>query len=120
MVKSIEYLEFVISDNLIKPARNKVDCVKNFPVPANKMELESFLDLANAYRSLIVNYADEMYLLYELLKNKNKFIWSADRQRQFLKMKKILSGKPVIRIPDLNRKFIVQTDASNLAMGAVL
>lgn len=118
--RSIEYLGFIIADNQIKPSRNKIDCVMNFPVPSSKKELKSFLGLANAYRSLIANYAEETSLLYDLLKNKNKFVWSDKHQSQFEKLKNILIGEPVLRIPDLSKRFIVRTDASNLAMGAVL
>ena len=118
--ESIEYLGFIIGNNSIRPSPAKVDCVIKYPVPKNKKELRSFLGLVNSYRNLIPNFADSTWDLYHLLKKDTRFVWKPHHNNQFEKLKRLMSSDPIIRMPDLNRQFILRTDASDKAMAAIL
>ncbi|KAH9423437.1 hypothetical protein DERP_003716 [Dermatophagoides pteronyssinus] len=91
----IEYLGFVISNGTIRPSPEKTSCVEKYPVPKTRKDLRSFLGLVNSYRNLIEKYAD---ITADLL----------------------MVAEPIVRIPDLNREFIVRTDASDKAMAGLL
>ena len=116
----IEYLGFVIQGGSIQPSSDKTKCIHEFPVPKCRKDLRSFLGLVNSYRSLVPNYAEKSFDLYELLKQKNRFQWKNNHQRMFENLKVLMSSQPVVRIADLNREFIVRTDASDKAMAGVL
>ena len=50
----------------------------------------------------------------------NQVQWSNDQKQAFFKLKQLLSQSPILKLPDLNRQFVLQTDASNFGLGAVL
>jgi len=52
----------------------------------------------------------------ELTKSRapNEVKWGSKQEKAFTEIKQILSSEPILRLPDLNREFILQTDASNL------
>ena len=60
--------------------------------------------------------------LTELTKSRapNEVKWGNKQEKAFTEIKQILSSEPILRLPDLNREFILQTDASNLSLGACL
>ncbi|KAL0149607.1 hypothetical protein M9458_055134 [Cirrhinus mrigala] len=49
-----------------------------------------------------------------------KVVWTAEAEEAFQRVKKALTSEPVLRAPDFNRPFLVQTDASDTGLGAVL
>ncbi|KAH7643999.1 hypothetical protein HUG17_6361 [Dermatophagoides farinae] len=91
----IEYLGFVIQGGSIQPSFNKTKCIHEFPVPKCRKDLRSFLGLVNSYRSLVPNYAEKSFDLYELLKQKNRFLWKNNHQRTFENLKVLMSSQPV-------------------------
>ena len=46
--------------------------------------------------------------------------WTPTCDQAFGKLKELLCSKPVLNTPDFNKPFILQTDASNQGVGAVL
>ena len=89
-------------------------------IPTKVTELRSFLGLANYYRRFIKGYSKRVFPLTDLLKKDNQWDWSMQCQMAFEGLKKAISTEPVLRLPDLDLPFEVQTDASNKALGGVL
>jgi len=58
--------------------------------------------------------------LTKLTKNGEKFNWTAEQQNSFQSLKEKLTTAPVLSYPDFQREFLVTTDASDYAIGAVL
>ena len=56
----------------------------------------------------------------ELTKSKAKWRWEKDQERSFLAIKIALATAPILRLPDFDHQFIVTTDASDVAIGAIL
>ena len=82
-------------------------------------ELHSFLGFGNYYRDFISNYSCIARPLNELTKN-TAYIWSKEAEQAFQTLKKAFTSYPVLRNHDPERRYILETDASDFAMGATL
>jgi len=75
--------------------------------------------MINFYRRYIPNCADIIAPITELTKGRtpNLVKWGEKQEKAFSEIKWVLSSEPILKLPDLNREFILQTDASNLSLG---
>ena len=96
-----------------------VAAVATWPQPGNVRALRGFLGLAGYYRRFIQDYGSVAAPLTALLK-KEAFLWSSAATDAFNALKKALSSAPVLQLPDWDRSFIVDCDASGSGFGAVL
>lgn len=120
LLREITYLGHKISENGIKPDETKLECVKNFPVPKTQKQVMSFLGLANYYRKFIKGFSKIAQPINRLLKKNIKFDWSTECQEAFDEIKNYLLNPPILTMPNFNEKFIITTDASDKAIGAIL
>lgn len=118
--EEVEYLGHIISRHGTKPNMRKVECIKEYPRPSNVTELQRFLGMCNYYRRYIPDYARWARPTYELLKKDTPFLWSEECEIGFKKLKEALMSPQVLTFPNFNETFIVTTDASDFAMGAIL
>ncbi|KAL4136407.1 hypothetical protein QTP88_007955 [Uroleucon formosanum] len=118
--KEVNYLGHVITENGVKPDPKKIECIVNYPVPDNTKKIKSFLGLIGYYRKFIKDFSKKAKPLTNLLKQNQPFIWSDSCEDSFLFFKNILTNEPILQHPDFDRPFIVTTDASNTAIGAIL
>ena len=139
------FLGHVLSADRISANPEKVEKVRDWPVPSNAKELHSFLGLASYYCRFIPNFACIAKCLHQLvgptnvkktkgkrmevtsledLKNLEltipKFVWASEHQKAFDVLKLALTTAPVLGYPDFEREFILETDASLRGLGAVL
>lgn len=120
MRHEVNYLGHVITKEGVKPDIKKVECVVNYPTPSNAKEVKSFLGLVGYYRKFIQNFSKIAKPLTELLKQGQPFIWTDLCQNAFNYFREILTKEPLLQHPDFNKPFVITTDASNIAIGAVL
>ena len=118
--KSVAYLGHIVSESGIKTDPAKVERVCEWPVPENVTEVKSFLGLAGYYRRFVPNFAQVARPLHKLTEANADFVWKPECQFSFEKMKTLLSTAPVLSYPDFKAEFILDTDASNHGIGAVL
>lgn len=116
----VAYLGFIISSEGLMTDSKKVECIQKFPIPKSVKETQSFLGLSNYYRRYVENYAEIARPLYDLCKKDVKYKWNEECDMAFNTLKNALSNPPVLIFPDFNEKFILHTDASNIAVGSVL
>lgn len=114
------YLGHIITKNGIKPNPDKIVAIQNYPIPTTPKEIKQFLGLIGYYRKFIPNFAKLTKPLTQCLKKGRKIIINSEYQNCFEHCKKLLINDPVLQYPDFTKEFILTTDASNVALGAVL
>ncbi|KAL4153469.1 hypothetical protein QTP88_001302 [Uroleucon formosanum] len=114
------YLGHIISENGIQPDPEKVKSVLQFPTPTSVKEIKSFLGLSGYYRKFIKSYSLISKPMTNLLRKDVTFNWDTSCQEAFDKLKNILCSEPILQYPDFTKPFIVTTDASEKALGAIL
>ena len=119
---TLEYLGHELGDNFIWPVKEKVENIQKADRPTNKKSLRSFLGMCGYYQKFIPHYATITSPLTDLTKKNqpNNFSWEEQHERAFKTLKNKLSREPILSLPDLEKEFILQTDASNTGVGAVL
>lgn len=118
--REIGYLGHIITHEGVKPDPQKIRAVKEFPLPNTRKKIKSFLGLIGYYRRFIKDFAKIAKPLTHLLKLDTPFSWTDKQQRAFETLRDTICSEPLLQYPDFSRPFIVTTDASNYALGAVL
>ncbi|CAG5041301.1 unnamed protein product [Parnassius apollo] len=116
----VTYLGHVITDKGVTPNPDKVKAVSDYPIPKNPKEIKSFLGLVGYYRRFIDNFSKITKPLTSLLKKDVNFNWTQEQTQAFNLLKEKLTSAPLLQYPDFSQPFIVTTDASNYAVGAIL
>jgi len=115
----VEYLGYFISHKGVETDPKKIEVIAQWPEPKTQREVRSFLGLTGFYRRFIKGYALLSKALTELLK-KDGFEWNPEAAIAFQKLKAALMTAPVLALPDFEKPFEVETDASSYGIGAVL
>ena len=116
------YLGHIVGNGHVRPEKGKVAAVEAFPVPKTKKDVRAFLGLTGYYRKFIPEYATIAAPLTELTKKEqpNCLAWSSGCAEAFEALKRHLCTSPVLKCPNFERPFVLQTDASDWGVGAVL
>ena len=116
----VSYLGHIISCEGIATDPEKIKAVAEWPIPTNVTEVRSFLGMCSYYRRFIRDFASEAKPLHCLTEKGRKFLWTKEAQIAFETLRNRLITAPILALPDITKRFILDTDASNNAIGAVL
>ena len=118
--EDVEFVGHLIGVDTLTARREKVNEVMALRSPQSKREVRAFLAMAGYYARFIPRFADLAYPLTQLTKKEVVFKWGKEKEDAFQSIKTCLSQEPVLRIVDFKRKMFVQTDASDVGIGAAL
>jgi hypothetical protein len=115
----IKYLGHQISSRGVSILANRIQAIQHYPPPNNLRALRRFMGMVGFYARFIPGYSDVAVALHSLKRKGVPFVW-AEEQEAFDKLKRALCEAPVLQVPDFSRDFVLATDASDVAVSAVL
>ena len=116
---TFDYLGHTFKDGVRHPQAKKVEALSKIADPRDIRGVQSILGMFNYYRLYIPNFADKAVPLTTLLKKRNPFTWGPLQKEAVEEMAKTLS-LAMLRVSPTGQEFRLETDASDMAVGAVL
>ena len=97
-----------------------VKAVQEWLEPKNRKQMEQFLGFINCHWRFIQDLAKTTAPLHELTDPKAKWHWGEEHSKAFSQLKQVMTSVPVLGCPKADEPFILDTDASDFAIGGVL
>lgn len=119
-VPRIKYLGHVLSKDGLSVDPEKTEVIRSYPRPKTQKHVRSFLGVLGYYRRFIERFSVKSSSLRELLKKDCPFVWEERHEKAFELLKQALISPPVLIYPDLNKTFILTTDASTNGLAYIL
>ncbi|CAF3796274.1 unnamed protein product [Rotaria sp. Silwood1] len=120
----MKYLGHIVTQDGIKPDPTLTKAVTDFPQPRTIKDVQSFLGLTGYYRRFIKDYskiAEPLIKQLRQLKERNYHLnWTPECTTAFKILKSKLVNAPIMNTPNFNEPFILELDACEYGLGAVL
>ena len=116
----VAFLGHLVSKMGVAVDPSKIEAVKFWPRPKTVTEVRSFMGLCSYYRKFVKNFAEIADPLHRMTEKHRRFEWTEKCEEAFVKMKEFLTTTPILSYPDEASSFILDTDASQVGIGAVL
>ena len=120
MKKSVHYLGHVVSSEGVETDPTKIRCIADWATPSNAKELKQFLGLASYYRRFVRGFAKIASPLHWLSEKNKPWAWTDECEQAFNLLKHHLISAPILKLPIFSQNFILDVDASENGLGAVL
>jgi hypothetical protein len=115
-----DFLGYHIRPGQIGMESGKVRAILEWPAPTNLKETQALLGMGNYYRRFITGYSTIIGALTKLTKKDQPFVWGEDQKKAFQALKIAFAQQPVLKMYDREKPIVVETDASDYAIGACL
>eukprot|EP00730_Choanoeca_flexa_P009230 TRINITY_DN12614_c0_g2_i1.p1 TRINITY_DN12614_c0_g2~~TRINITY_DN12614_c0_g2_i1.p1 ORF type:complete len:1337 (+),score=253.89 TRINITY_DN12614_c0_g2_i1:1150-5160(+) len=118
--EEVEYVGHIVGKGQVKIQPSKIDAICKIKEPQNKHDVQVLLGLVNWIRRFLPNLAHHLTPLTNLLKKDKVFEWGEKEAAALQKIKDIVTRQPVLALPKPDKPFLLQTDASDYALGGTL
>ncbi|CAI7741102.1 unnamed protein product [Closterium sp. NIES-53] len=119
-LKKVQFLGHMVSAQGVHVDPKKIKAVRTWKTMENVKELQQFLGFANYYNWFVPQYAKIATPLTNLLKKNTPFKWEDVHQQAMEQLKTALTSAPVLILRDLEKDYVIEADASDHPVGAVL
>ncbi|XP_069119292.1 uncharacterized protein [Argopecten irradians] len=120
--RTLGFVGHTVGEGTIAMEDDQLEKIRDAQQPKTKKQVRAFLGLAGYYRKFVPNFANVAKPLSDLTKKgrPNQVDWGPQEEEAFRCLKDLLTQAPILRLPDLSKTFIVQSDASDTGLGCVL
>ena len=119
----VDFLGYIISDKGITMDPAKIRTILEWKTPESVRDVQCFLGFANFYRCFIKGFS-HLTLALTRLTHKGPpnapFVWNSAAQQSFDTLKSTFTSAPILTHADPTQPFVLETDASDYALGAIL
>ena len=116
----VTFLGHVVTGNGVRPNPENLAKIKQWPQPKSVTQIRQFLGLASYYRRFVKDFSKIVAPMVKLTKKGENFVWSSECEQSFLEIKSLLMKSPIMAYPNDEGEYILDTDASDVGIGAVL
>nr|AAQ56339.1 putative gag-pol polyprotein [Oryza sativa Japonica Group] len=116
----VSFLGYVVTPQGIEVDQAKVEAIQSWPTPKTVSQVRSFLGLAGFYRRFVQDFSTIAAPLNALTKKGVPFTWGTSQENAFHMLKDKLTHAPLLQLPDFNKTFELECDASGIGLGGVL
>ena len=120
MLKKVKFLVHIIEDKKVKPLTPRIDGFQKLEPLKSMKSLQRYLGTINFLAKYVYCMQPILQPFYNLLHKKTDFQWTQKHQKIFEQMKKTITHKLELTMPDTTKPFYIITDASNKGIGAAL
>ena len=117
---SVNVLGHIVSENGVSTDPEKTKAVQDWDRSRTHKQMRGFSGLCSYYRNYVKNFAQIARPLHKLCEKAPKFIWTEECEIAFKRLKEALTSPPILAYPVPGCKFILDTDASDCAVGGGL
>ncbi|GBN08543.1 Retrovirus-related Pol polyprotein from transposon opus [Araneus ventricosus] len=116
----VKYLEHYITSSGVQVDPDKAAAIREMVPPKNVKQVQSFMQTCSWYRRFISNFTKKSRPLSNLTKKNAPWKWEEEEQKAFNTLTQCLKTAPILKQVDDTKPFVIRTDTSNYAIGAVL
>ena len=118
--RRVGFLEHIVSEDGIETDPEKIEAVATWPVPECVRDFRSFIGLCSYYRGFVRGFAEVTAPRHALTGKYARFEWSKECHFAFEKFKEALTTSPILAMPADEGRYVLDTDASETSIEAVL
>ena len=95
----------------------KIEAIMNWPTPRHAIDVRSFMGLTGYYRRFIEGFSKVAHPITSLKRKGINFEWTLRCEEGFQQLKNLLISAPVLKVADLEKYFVVCTNACGQGLG---
>ncbi|XP_055589182.1 uncharacterized protein LOC129741468 [Uranotaenia lowii] len=119
--KQVSYLGYLLTEEGVAIDNSRIAPILDYARPRSVKDIRRLLGLAGFYQRFIKEYSRIVTPISDLLKkSKQKFVWTEAAEGAFNELKSALVSAPILGNPSFDHPFVIESDASDNAVGAAL
>jgi hypothetical protein len=116
----VDFWGLMVSHDTLAMDPVKIAGVAEWPIPRTVKEVQAFLGFGNFYRRFIKDFSKIARPLFDLTRKDTQWNWDEGCMTAFTALKQAFVSEPVLLMPDNDKPFKVEVDASDYATGGIL